>query len=682
MTYRNMWEIEVRHDRLGKYRHIRGSIKEVVEQKALYQKLQWDEQWQRKLEADRRIQEKERSAHQKAAERERVALGKDRLREQTALEKSRLKEEAQRYKDDRKQESLDCDTEAKAAIEALKNILNHTLKINDAIDWNQLKDRTAFKEPEPALELPPLPEPLPLPKSPNPEVAPPKPAPAVRHNPPSQNSVKYQPKFGFLDKFITSRKTNKVIVAESLFQHDYADWFAECKRLNEQDANAIMEWEENQKRIECKNLSLQADWKRSVERTRIENNDRRSWWEKHCEQFRAKHDESMKEWEFRKEEYYERQKAAHAAIDQNKANYITKEHGAVEDYCDTVLSNSMYPDYFPKDWDLDYNPNSRTLMIEYVLPAPESLPTLKEVQYIQSKDDYKEAHLSGKEQEALYDSLIYQIVLRTIHEMFEADTADALDVVAINGIVTAVDKTTGHNVTSCILSVLARKEPFMQINLSSIEPKACFKSLKGIAASRLVGLTPVSPVMTIDRNDRRFVAAYGVADYIDEATNLATMDWEDFEHLIRELFEQEFAAGGGEVKVTQASRDGGVDAVAFDPDPIRGGKIVIQAKRYANTVGVSAVRDLYGTVMNEGAIKGLLVTTADYGPDAYEFAKGKPLTLLNGSNLLHLLEKHGHKARINLFEAKQENKQALAAGFTRKGNLPPELPDAIQTVSD
>ena len=131
------------------------------------------------------------------------------------------------------------------------------------------------------------------------------------------------------------------------------------------------------------------------------------------------------------------------------------------------------------------------------------------------------------------------------------------------------------------------------------------------------------------------------------------MDWEEFEHLIRELFEQEFNQNGGEVKITQASRDGGVDAVAFDPDPIRGGKIVIQAKRYTNTVGVSAVRDLYGTVMNEGATKGILVTTADYGPDAYDFAKNKPLTLLSGGNLLHLLEKHGHKVRIDLREAKQ-----------------------------
>lgn len=130
-------------------------------------------------------------------------------------------------------------------------------------------------------------------------------------------------------------------------------------------------------------------------------------------------------------------------------------------------------------------------------------------------------------------------------------------------------------------------------------------------------------------------------------------DWGDFEHLIREVFEKEFSVNGGEVKVTQASRDGGVDAVAFDPDPIRGGKTVIQAKRYTNTVGVGAVRDLYGTVMNEGANKGILVTTSDYGPDSYEFISGKPLVLLNGANLLHMLEKHGHKARIDIQEARK-----------------------------
>jgi restriction system protein len=160
-------------------------------------------------------------------------------------------------------------------------------------------------------------------------------------------------------------------------------------------------------------------------------------------------------------------------------------------------------------------------------------------------------------------------------------------------------------------------------------------------------------VLTLNRDDPRFVGSYNVAGTLDEKTNLAAMDWLDFENLIRELFEKEFKKNGGEVKITQASRDGGVDAIAFDPDPIRGGKIVIQAKRYTNTVGVSAVRDLYGTVHNEGATKGILVTTSDYGPDAYEFSKGKPLTLLSGSELLYLLGKHGYAAKIDLREAKQ-----------------------------
>lgn len=94
--------------------------------------------------------------------------------------------------------------------------------------------------------------------------------------------------------------------------------------------------------------------------------------------------------------------------------------------------------------------------------------------------------------------------------MFESDTADALDAVAFSGVVTALEKTTGHDVTACVLSVLAHKEQFMQINLAGIDPKACFKGLKGVAASKLTGLTPVYPIIMLDKDDRRFTAGYGV----------------------------------------------------------------------------------------------------------------------------------------------------------------------------
>lgn len=107
------------------------------------------------------------------------------------------------------------------------------------------------------------------------------------------------------------------------------------------------------------------------------------------------------------------------------------------------------------------------------------------------------------------------------------------------------------------------------------------------------------------------------------------------------------------MKVTRASRDRGVDAILFTPDPLRGGKFVLHAKRYTRTVDVSSVRDLYGAVMNEGADKGILVTTSNFGPDSYEFAKDIPLSLVNGQHLLLMLQKHRKKFRIDLEEARR-----------------------------
>jgi restriction system protein len=137
------------------------------------------------------------------------------------------------------------------------------------------------------------------------------------------------------------------------------------------------------------------------------------------------------------------------------------------------------------------------------------------------------------------------------------------------------------------------------------------------------------------------------------------MDWEDFEHLIRQLFERKFADKGADVRVTQSSRDRGVDAVIFDPDPLTGGKIVVQAKRYTLTVGVAAVRELYGTMIDQAATRGILVTTSDFGSDSREFAKGKNITLLNGENLLSLLQDIGFSFAINLQEARDKRKANL-----------------------
>lgn len=549
MVYRQIWEIEVRHEGLNKYRHIRGSDRYVVEQKALAQRLVWDEIWEKRLETEERKNSKLEIFRSKLNKAESAAARTE---------------------------------EAGKNIKSLQEILSHTLKINDVIVWESLFDKKHYSVPQPKT-----------------------PIQIVISPPPDKASSKYQPIFSFWDKFSSKSRMEKERGVQELFAKDLSDW-QEIKNNTE------------------------------INR-KIEEN---------------KWVESADSWEKDKEKHKQEQVQNNLKILERKKAYFGKNVDAIVDYCDMVLANSQYPDYFSPDWNLNFQLDTGIIIVDYSLPALDDLPTIKAVKYVASRDEFVESFISSTELNKLYDSALYQIALRTIHELFEADVANALSSIVFNGWVNFVEKSTGRDSNACVLSVQAEKDEFMTINLERVDPKACFVQLKGVGSSKLHGLTPVAPIINTNTQDKRFVSSYEVVNRIDESVNLAAIDWQDFENLIREVFEKEFSSSGGEVKITQASRDGGVDAVAFDPDPIRGGKIVIQAKRYTNVVGVSAVRDLYGTTMNEGATKGILVTTANYGPDAYEFAKGKPLTLLNGSSLLHLLEKHGHKAKIDLKEAK------------------------------
>lgn len=388
-------------------------------------------------------------------------------------------------------------------------------------------------------------------------------------------------------------------------------------------------------------------------------------WERAERQRAADHAKAVEQWSAREATFWADHEAAqaafladqtasHARVDALRESLREGNSDAVIEHASLVLENSDYDGMFEKCYLVQYHNEDKLLLLAYDLPAPDALPQVKSVKFVKATGELVEARISDRERKANFESACYQICLRTIHELFEADEDGHINSILFNGMVNFIDPATGTEQRSCILSVVAKSDQFTSIELSRVEPKACFRSLKGVSAASLASLAPVAPVMEMDREDRRFIEARAVGAQLDEETNLASMGWEDFEHLVRELFEKEFISRGGEVKVTQSSSDGGVDAVAFDPDPITGGKVVIQAKRYTRTVGVAAVRDLYGTVMNEGASKGILVTTADYGPDAYRFASGKPLTLLNGANLLHLLERHSYRARIDVKAARSE----------------------------
>lgn len=330
-----------------------------------------------------------------------------------------------------------------------------------------------------------------------------------------------------------------------------------------------------------------------------------------------------------------------SAVDEFEAGYRNGVPQSVIEYFSLVLDRSVLPEGFPEDFRLAYTPDSRQVVVEHLLPTLDVVPAIAEYSYAKTKDEIREKERKKAEVRELYEYSVAGTSLRIVNEVFSCDSANVADVVVFNGIVDTISPSTGENIRPCIVSVRVSRSEFSKIVLNRVDPVACLKSL-GAVSKKPEELAPVRPIIEFDMADPRFIKEADVLSGLESRPNIMELSPSEFESLVTNLF----TGMGLEARQTRASRDGGVDAVAFDPRPVLGGKVVVQAKRYRNTVGVAAVRDLYGTMINEGANKGILVTTAGYGADAFEFARDKPIELIDGPGLLYLLEQQGFKARI------------------------------------
>jgi len=333
----------------------------------------------------------------------------------------------------------------------------------------------------------------------------------------------------------------------------------------------------------------------------------------------------------------------HAEIDGFEADYRRGVQDAVATYCSMVLEASQYPKGFPQQFKLAYVPESRQVVVEYELPTVAVVPAVKAHRYVKGSDAITETSRPQAQIKALYASVVAQVAIRTVHELLEADSGGHVDTVVFNGMVDTTDPGSGRRVRPCLVTLRTTREVFSELDLAHVEPLACLKHLSAGVSKSPSELAPVRPVLEFSMVDPRFVAESDALSELDQRPNLMELSPFEFEALIQNLFTKM----GLEARQTRPSRDGGVDCVAWDPRPIFGGKVVIQAKRYKNTVGVSAVRDLFGTLQNEGASKGILVTTSGYGQASFDFAQNKPIELIDGANLLYLLSEHaGIEAKI------------------------------------
>jgi hypothetical protein len=116
------------------------------------------------------------------------------------------------------------------------------------------------------------------------------------------------------------------------------------------------------------------------------------------------------------------------------------------------------------------------------------------------------------------------------------------------------------------------------------------------------------------------------------ASDLLALSPREFENLVVEVYR----SLNHQARRTGATGDHGVDVVV----QTRGGeKHIIQCKRWRRDVGEPIVRDFYGVMQHEKADKGIIITASDFTPQAREWARGKPLSLINGRKFLEVLNR-------------------------------------------
>ncbi|MFD7259003.1 restriction endonuclease [Streptomyces sp. NPDC059874] len=339
---------------------------------------------------------------------------------------------------------------------------------------------------------------------------------------------------------------------------------------------------------------------------------------------------------------------------------------AVEYFSAALYASAAWPEELPRQLSAAYDPARRQLVLDWELPRYEVVPEAKSVRYVPSTDQDKETARPATQRRAIYRDLLAQCVLLVVRDLYAADEFGVLESVVVNGFVDAHDPVTGREAQLVLASVSAARSAFTGLRLEQVSAVDCLlEGLRGQLSPRPDQLATVQPGRR--PGEVGGVVSHGGHTGAEDEPDLFAMDPIAFENLVAELFR----AMGMEALTTQRSGDGGVDIEANDPSPITGGRIVVQVKRYRNTVSPTAVRDLYGTVQDKGANKGVLVTTASFGPGSYTFANGKPLELVPGDKLVELLHQYGLRGRLG---------EGAAAGGIPAQRTPEPAPSADHNV--
>jgi len=235
------------------------------------------------------------------------------------------------------------------------------------------------------------------------------------------------------------------------------------------------------------------------------------------------------------------------------------------------------------------------------------------------------------------------MALRTLRCVFAADREGLVLEAACNCYVDTTDTATGQDAHWCLVSVQVPRAEFERLDPARVDPMDCLAYLHAKISKTPEKYQPVQPIIEYPWDDLHYAEELDAAAGLDSVQNLLDLDGYEFEQLLVRLCQEipEF----DEVRRTRSRADGGIDLVAVNKTPFVGGRVAIQAKRYAphHKVDIAAVREIIGSISQREFTKGIIITTSGFTSAARQEAERLGVELYDGEHLLWLLRHHLHR---------------------------------------
>ncbi len=130
----------------------------------------------------------------------------------------------------------------------------------------------------------------------------------------------------------------------------------------------------------------------------------------------------------------------------------------------------------------------------------------------------------------------------------------------------------------------------------------------------------------------------------DLLTKLHGVDPQRFEHIVIDLLVKMGYGGNIEdaAQVTQYRKDDGIDGIIKE-DKLGLDKIYVQAKRWTSTVGKPDIHGFIGALSEQGANKGVFITTSKFSAEARQFKPKSDvkIILIDGRELCQYMIEYG-----------------------------------------